>query len=465
MNTQMPSWEEVFSCVDFGDIRRNARVISLSEEIENKFTGSASSTLPDRASLKAASRFLRVATVTPENLTEAFIKANFTNLKCNHVLIVQDTTELNFSWRKTKIDGLGPVTKDGNQGYFLHPGIIVNPDNESVLGLASINVWSREADEKRGEKNNNKERPIEEKESYKWFMVPESIQRYMNEEIRYTIVGDRESDIYELLLAHQEGKFGKNCELLVRAAQNRKILAENHRLLFSAIESWPKRGEYSLEVNGNHTRTRRTANIEIRFGKIALDIPGSKAGKIGTIVDQLYVIDAVERDSPENEEPIHWTLLTTWEVKTLDDAVEIIHWYKCRWFIEELFRILKSGYKVEKVKFDDGHALMNWCALRLMMAVRLLYLLTQRHIDIADSAIPFFSSNEIRLLSKLEEKFISAKSTIKRPQAKSLSWAVLIIAVLGGYKILPSAQPPGQETLWRGLDKLESALLGFTLAT
>ena len=144
MNNKLPSWEEIFSNTDFGDIRRNSRAIHLANTIDNKFSGSASSTLHDRASLKAASRFLKVDTVTPENLTESFIKANFNNLNCKHVLIVQDTTELNFSWRKTKINGLGPVTRDGNQGFFLHPGIIVNPDNESVLSLASVNMWSRE---------------------------------------------------------------------------------------------------------------------------------------------------------------------------------------------------------------------------------------------------------------------------------------------------------------------------------
>ncbi len=177
------------------------------------------------------------------------------------------------------------------------------------------------------------------------------------------------------------------------------------------------------------------------------------------------MVDALESNSPEGEEPIRWTLLTTWEVSTVGDAINVIQWYKCRWFIEEVFRLLKSGYKVEKVKFDDAHALMNWCALRLMMAVRLLHLLTQREIDIEDSAVPFFSEDEIRLLIKLEDRLISSKSTIKRPPPKSLAWAVLIIAILGGYKALPSAKAPGQETLWRGLDKLESALLGFTLAT
>jgi len=464
MNNNMPSWEEVFNSSDFGDIRRNSRAVRLANEIEGKLTGSASRSLPDRGSLKAASRFLNVKAVTPEKLTEKFIESNFQALGCKHVLIVQDTTELNFSWRKKDIEGLGPITKDGNQGFYLHPGMIVNPDNESVLGLASVTMWSREYEEKSTKNTEYKNRPIEEKESYKWFMVPQAIQKYLQKDITYTIVGDRESDIYEFMHAHQEGNFGNNCQILIRASQNRKIVSENDTLLFSAIKSWEIQGLYKIDIESNHKRTKRKADIEVRFGEIKLALPKGKITRGFKEIQKIYVIDALERDVPEGEEPIHWTLLTTWEVHTFRDAIEKIRWYTCRWFIEELFRILKSGYKVENVKFDSSHALKNWCSLRLMMAVRLLYLLNQRDIDIEDSAVPFFSSDEIMLLEKLEEKIIPAKSTIHRPQKRSFAWAVLIIAVLGGYKSSPSAKPPGQSTLWCGLDKLETALLGFKLS-
>jgi len=127
--------------------------------------------------------------------------------------------------------------------------------------------------------------------------------------------------------------------------------------------------------------------------------------------------------------------------------------------------MLKSGYKVENIKFNTAKALMNWCALRLMMAVKILYLLKQRDVIIKDSAVPLFSEQEIQLLEKLEAKLISKNSKINRPPKKTIAWAVLIIAILGGYKAVPSASPPGQESLWKGLDRLEAALLGVSLST
>jgi hypothetical protein len=463
MKNILPSWDELYSDTDFGDIRRNARAVKIAETIDNSYEESASASFTDSAGLKAASRFVNTPAVTPDKLLAKFIDWNFKKLKCKHALIVQDTTEFNFSWRK-ELEGLGPITKEGNQGFFLHPGIIVNPANESVLGLASANFWKRNNDEKKTEDKRYQKKPIEEKESYRWLMLPEEIQKYMHGGVSFTVVADREADIYELFLAQAEGRFGGNTELLIRAFQNRRISGEDKKL-FELIKTWQVKGVQEIDIETNHKRKKRKAKLEVRYGKVTVLAPKILKSKLQKEVEDVYVIDAAEKDTPEGEEPVSWTLLTTHKISSFEEALEKIDWYKCRWFIEELFRILKSGYNVEKVKFDTGHALMNWCAIRLMMAVRLLYLLTLRNVDIKNSAVPFFSKDEIYLMENLEKRLISPNSEIKRPVKKSFAWAILIISILGGYKISPSAKPPGQESLWRGLDKLEIALLGFISAT
>jgi len=462
MKNKLPSWDEVYKDAEFGDVRRNARAIKIAEDIEDSYEKSASASFSDNAGLKAAFRFVNTPAVTPEKLLSKFIEWNFKGLKCAHALIIQDTTEFNYSWRKG-LEGLGPITKEGNQGFFLHPGIIVNPENESVLGLASASFWKRENEkEKRGERDYQK-KPIEEKESYRWLMVPEEIQRYAEGNTSFTVVADREADIYELFLAQKEKKFGGNTELLIRAFQNRRLSGEDKKL-FELIKTWEVKGIHEIDIEASHKRKKREAKLEVRYGKVAMLAPDKIKSRLPKEVENIYVIDATETDTPEGEESISWTLLSTHKISSFEDALEKIQWYKCRWFIEELFRILKSGYNVEKVKFDTGHALMNWCSLRLMMAVRLLYLLTMRDVETRNSAVPFFSSDEIELMENLEHRLISPNSKIRRPVKKSFAWAVLIISILGGYKATPSAKPPGQESLWRGLDKLDVALLGFLSA-
>ena len=131
---------------------------------------------------------------------------------------------------------------------------------------------------------------------------------------------------------------------------------------------------------------------------------------------------------------------------------------------EVLFRIIKSGYKAEKVQFEDGSALMNWAAMCLMMAVRLLHLLKSRDVDYPDSALPYFSEAEIEYLEYQEPLLISEKSTVHRPERRSLAWAIQLLAVMGGYKLTPSSKPPGQMSLWRGLSKLEIAASAWEAA-
>lgn len=464
MSEKVSFWENIFEDVDFGDIRRNARVIKISNEIEGEFGRSASSSFETQASAKAASRFLKLKTVTPEKLFSNFIESNFKSLNCKHVLIIQDTTEMGFSWRKKPIEGLGPATKEGSQGFFLHPGMIVNPENESVLGLAAAFLWAREAKEEKKNKELRKKDPIEEKESYRWLLLPEIVNEHIDDNIKFTIVADRESDIYELFLAHKRGRYGSNCNLLIRAAQNRLIDEEKDKL-FDLVQGWDEKGETEIKIEGNSKRTARKSKFSIKYGKVTLSVPNKKKSKIEEKIENIYIVQAEEKNTPEKEEPVKWTLLTTNEVHDFESALEIIEWYKCRWFIEELFRILKSGYKADKVKFDNGHALMNWCSLRLMMAIRLFHLLKQRDNNIEDSALPFFSQEEIKILEYVEKRYLSAKSEIDRPGKRSLSWSVLMLALLGGYKAYPSAKPPGQETVWRGMDKLESAIIGFIAAS
>ena len=458
------SWEEILENANFGDIRRNARAVEILNNLENTFEKSASASFANPAEYKGATRFVNIDTVTPEAILEPFISYNLTNLEEDHVLIIQDTTEFNYSWRKKNIlKNLGPVGNNKDQGFFFHPGLIVNPENECVLGLGASNFWIRDYGEQSHGRKKGQTKPFTERESYRWLSLAEDVQREINDSIRFTIVGDRESDIFDIFEAKDVGILSENCEILVRSAKDRRLNSENS--LYTEIESWKVKGTYDLNIKSTPQRAKRKATIEVRFGPVSLMPSKTKWHTGKKPIDNIYVIDAKEIDPPADEPMVHWTLLTTWQVSTLEAAIEKINWYSARWFIEELFRLLKSGYKVEKVKFDDGNALMNWCALRLMQAVRLFHLLTQRNIKIPNSALPFFNEVEINILEYIEENNISKKSIIKIPPKLSLAWAVLMLAIFGGYKAYPSAAPPGQESLWRGMCKLDAAQIGFMAAS
>ena len=458
------SWENIFNNADFGDIRRNTRVVKILNELENSFEKSANASFVNQADYKGAIRFVNVDVVTPENIIEPFIAHNLAKLKSNHVLIMQDTTEFNYAWRKKNLlKNLGPVGNNKDQGFFFHPGLIVNPENECVLGLASSHYWTRDHEEQNKNKKNTQTKPFEERESYRWLSLAKEVDGKIDNKIHRTIIGDRESDIFDIFEAKDTGILSDKCDILVRSARNRN-LDSSDKSLYETIDSWKVKGNYNLEIKPTSKRKKRSAQMEVKYGSVTLKPSKTKWHKDKMPIENIFIIDTKEINPPEDEPIVHWTLLTTWKVTTLEEAIEKIKWYSARWFIEELFRLLKSGYKVEKVKFDNGQALMNWCSLRLMQAIRLFHLLTQRDIKIQDSATAFFSENELSILEYIEKTNVSKKSQIKIPPKLSLAWAVLIIAILGGYKAYPSAKPPGQESLWRGMTKLDVALIGFQVA-
>jgi hypothetical protein len=462
----MPSWEESFEMSDFGDKRRTRRAIKVANQIDSRCDKKgASAVLTGHGELKAVSRLLNSTKVTSESLTEGFMKVNCERITDEHVLLIEDTSEMNFGWRKKSINGLGPTGREKYQGFFIHPAIVVEPNKKMVLGIAGLRVITRVFGQKTTEGEKHKTRPITEKESYKWIEVPrQGIERLPNQ-IKKTIVADREADIYDLFLSHRRGDLGSNCELLIRGAHPRKIIGGTGSL-HDEIESWGIMGFSSITIDGNGNRKERIANCVIRFGEVVIDVPNKRHNrKSDEPVPGIFVIDIREENNQEFEEPLHWTLMTTWAVNTVEEALEKVEWYRSRWLIEELFRVLKSGYHVESVRFDDGAALINWCALRLLMAVKLMYIRTHRHDEEPDSAKDVFSDTELKVLAACEPMLISERSTIRRPEKYTTAWASLLIAIMGGYQALPSAKPFGQTTLWRGLASLEGAVVGYLAAT
>lgn len=461
----IPTWGKIFIDTNFGDKRRNKRLIQTAQQIEYESAKKgASATLTSHAELKAVSRVLKSNMVTLHTITEGFIRATCENLNASHVLLVEDTSEINFGWRKKQVSGLGPTGNGKDQGFFLHPVIVIEPEIKEVLGLAGIEVLIRKHGQHTTLNDAYRRKPIEEKESYRWITAAHDGCQQLPSETRKTIVADREADIFDLFLFHHEEQLGDNCELLIRASRNRRI-ANSEKCLFEEIENWEPKFVHTIKIENSQKRSARDAVCSVRFERITIEAPWryQKRGFTKNIPG-VYVIDVREDSPPEGEEPLNWKLLTTWTIESVADAMEKIEWYSCRWYIEELFRILKSGYQTETVHFKDAQQLINWCALRLMMAIKLLYIKTHRDDETPGSASEIFSDMEIRVLESIEDELISSKSTIRRPLAGSIAWASLLVAIMGGYQALPSAKPFGQTTLWRGLARFESIVTGYTSA-
>lgn len=67
-------------------------------------------------------------------------------------------------------------------------------------------------------------------------------------------------------------------------------------------------------------------------------------------------------------------LLTSLPVDTFEQAVTIIEWYTCHWFVSIFFRTLKSGCQVEKLQLETVDRLEPCLAFYMIIAWRILFI-------------------------------------------------------------------------------------------
>jgi hypothetical protein len=88
-------------------------------------------------------RFWNNEKVTEAGLIDCAVEQCNEQIKdIQEVLLIQDTTDVNMEkhrWRITDTSGLGVIGNDyNNWGFLCHPGLLVNPDDKSVIGLADM---------------------------------------------------------------------------------------------------------------------------------------------------------------------------------------------------------------------------------------------------------------------------------------------------------------------------------------
>jgi hypothetical protein len=438
--------EEEFGNAQLGHERLRKRLLKIARDFYARPQAQIPQACQSRAATKAAYRFFQHPETTMDALLGPHIEATQQRIgKEKIVLVVQDTTSLNYSTHPATND-LGPIgsSPDGIVGLIVHDTMAFSLEG-TPLGLVDVQCWARNGDEF-GKKHQRKQRPIEQKESYKWLQSYRKTAEIQQHCPNTTLVsvGDREADIYELFHLALENPSGP--KLLVRAEQDR-LLADGQGHLWSMVEQQPRAGIQQLQVPRRSTRPAREAQLEIRFSQVTLNPPKGKAS-YGPLT--LWVVLAQEIDAPPSSEPLRWMLLTTWRVDNFDQAIEKLHWYTKRWCIEIFHRTLKSGCKIEERQLGSAIRIEACLAIDMVVAWR-VYHLTKLGREVPD--IPctvFFEEAEWISLTA----FIT-KNPIPPTQPPSLREAIRMVASLGGFLGRKGDGEPGTKSLWLGLQRLD----------
>lgn len=444
----------------FKDKRLARRMVKTMYDMMEKGTSVINSFCTDKASLIGAYRFFSNENWEVEDFTVPIVEYCSRSLKGEErVLCIQDTSEFNYGkspCRLSKEDkDVGPVGNNVDTGFFVHPTLVVSCASDLPIGFADIYVYNRSWDKRNKFERGYKRLPMERKESYRWTESALKSARSLPKEVAKVMIGDRESDIYESMWRTLE----VGCDFVYRVRVNR--YCEGEGMLYERMKSRKVLHVYDLQVPGGRNRKARTAKIELRYCEARILRPKTclnDGAPSSMAFNYLYVKEKGE-SVPKGEKPIVWRLQTNMPVNSVEDAKRYIEWYKKRWLIEELFRIVKSeGFRIEDASLGSGMALKKLAAVSLFAALSALTMkraLTER-IGQTDCET-YFDKDMIDVLKICQAKYDMKEKITKargnRFREFSLAWAAWIIARLGGWTGYDST-PPGYIRMKNGLDRL-----------
>ena len=376
-----------FGGARLGDARLSARLVLSAEQMAESpmraITGAANGV---RALVKGHYRLIdqpAESAVTVENILAPHRERTLRRMRTHDtVLCIQDGTRLNFT-RRSQTRGLGTIgsnqTGAAARGLDLHTTLAVNPDGVALGVLrAAFDAPEPPKPEEKG-----KPKPQEERKSFRWVEGLRDCAAAAEQlgETRVVCTMDREADFLDLFIERRT--HAPQVELLVRAKVDRVLgrekTADGHtvsRRLFDEVRDGPARGAATVEVRRLSARVKaskqarqdgraaRVAEVTLRYQPVALSCPGAEPV-------ELFVVHAREEQPPPAVKPLEWFVLTTLRVTSADDATRILGWYALRWRIEEYFRVLKSGCKVEELQHHEAERLERAMAIKMVVGWRI----------------------------------------------------------------------------------------------
>lgn len=440
-----------------GDIRLDERAALVFRQMVATHSVVLKKLGGERAGEVAVGRLLASGKVDAESLLAPHCARTSEAVRGRHIVAAQDTTEINFAGRDKRRRGLGPAGDGVSKGFFIHPVIAIDADDGAVLGLTAAELWTRDDAPTPDHRN----LPFDDKESARWLRGAHSAAELLATAASVVVVGDRESDIYEVFAGRPE-----NVALIVRSHHDRR-LTDGSRLS-DATAGFAGLGSARVRVAAKGIGDKgRTARVLIKAGAAKFVRPRQQGAAAGRSAARaaltLSVVEVTEIDAPAGVAPLLWRLITTLPVATLGEACEIVRLYRLRWRIEETFRTLKKdGMRLEETQVTEASAVMNLAALALAASVRIIQLVDARDgsprpaTDVVDGC----QIDAIAMIGATKEGKTERQ---RNPWPKgSLAWLSWIVARLGGWNCY--GKKPGPKTMADGWHRLSHMLEGFQIA-
>lgn len=446
-----------FGHSELGHRARTKRLVQVASAVMRSPAASIPKAITDPAQAKAAYRFLSNPEVTAAGILSGHTQA--TARRCfDHasVLVLQDTTTLVFHAR-AGLFGLGPINDTAQtKGFLAHTSLAVARESHEVLGVLHQHTWVR-SKEKKPAKETAKQRKERKRESEHWGENQKQVAEVVKQEARdggrrpprLIAVFDREGDIFEAMETLEDLGHG----FVIRAARNRLLDTDDDAKHYALDEmrTAPVVARKTVDVRARAGRPARVATLEIRAMTASFRPPRNRGRKGESLTVNLVL--AQEVNAPSDERPLCWYLVTSESIATESDALEIVRDYEARWIIEEFHMGLKTGCSCEDRQMETAHALQNFLAIATPMACQLLQLRTAARRDTAIECCNMLGPSEMAVLRGLRPRAMAKVKTARQ--------LMRVVANFGGFLNRNSDPDPGWRTLWRGLEDVRLAAIGY----
>lgn len=428
--------------------------------------------LQDVASLEAAYRLLSNERVTPQALHKPHQARTIERTRqTSNVVVVHDTSDVQTPWAEPSEVG---YLSTGKAGYRAHLSLALSLEsNRPVrpLGVLSVEPVFRSKFSKaawRKHPNGVETAHWKDKEYARWHRGVDTSAQALADCPSVIHVMDREADCYALFSQIQQLDQGFVVRLRIDRRAKRADDADDDF-------DWSTLGKLATEMQGVCTREvplskrgakrtpatlkthppRESRNALLQFSSMKVEIARSRYASGCPASLTVGFVRVWEPNPPQGEEPVEWLLITNEPCDAPDEIVRIVDLYRCRWIIEEFFKVLKTGCALQQRQFESREALLNLLALFLPIAVHLLWIRSCARDTPDAPATDVFTDLQLTVLSHVSHRRMSAN-----PTAKEALW---VLAGLGGH--IPNNGWPGWQVLGRAYAKLLDAVNVWKLAT
>ncbi|HEY5275440.1 MAG TPA: IS4 family transposase [Coriobacteriia bacterium] len=459
----LPRLSEEFQGAELGDSRRTRRLSQMVQMAERAPGLSFPKMARSEAELEAVYRFFGNDEVEWQGVFSPHRER--TVQRCqekDEVLVLHDTTQFRFDTEDDARE-LGLLTGSA-RGFFGHFSLALdNESTRSVLGVVGFEPVVRQRFVGSRERHTSSEinqihaaRPRAEKERERWYRGVEEAQAALDG-CDIIHVMDREADAYALWsrLVEADRRF------VIRAVSGtpqrvtrvERALQGSEGQLLREVPLKHRREQLLKSNRKRPARAERLATLHFRAAQGTFERPANVLDLPESAT--VNVVDVYEPSPPEGQEPIHWTLVTSEPIDTLEQVTRIVDIYRARWTIEEYFKALKTGCAYEARQLETLDGLLKALALFIPIAWRMLVLRCAAREAPNAAAATVLDADELLLLRKISVR-------VKLPEHPTLEQALYAIAGLGGH--LKRNGPPGWQTILSGYRDLWSAMIGFLAA-